>query len=126
MINIGTKIKKVRELRNYTQEYMAERLAMSQVNYSRIERNEVKIKQEKLKDIADILGIDLEALLAFDEKNIFNIMNNQISNQFINNSGTVNTYSIDDRIEKLYQDKVNFLEEKIATLSAELNKMKEQ
>jgi transcriptional regulator with XRE-family HTH domain len=125
MENIGTKIKKVRELRNYTQEHMAHKLSMSQVNYSRIERNEVKIKPEKLEEIANVLGVDVDALLSFDEKVVFNIMHNKATSN-ITYSGNINLYQIDSKIEKLYEDKISLMEEKIAMLSAELQKMKEQ
>jgi transcriptional regulator with XRE-family HTH domain len=37
---LGSKIKTIREMKNFTQEYIAEKLEMSQSNYSRIERNQ--------------------------------------------------------------------------------------
>ena len=39
MQRIGEKIKKIRELRNYTQEYVARELEMSLANYSKIDNN---------------------------------------------------------------------------------------
>ncbi|HXA02953.1 MAG TPA: helix-turn-helix transcriptional regulator, partial [Cytophagaceae bacterium] len=42
-MSVGSKIKKIRELRNYTQEYMADRLQMSQSGYSKIETDEVDV-----------------------------------------------------------------------------------
>ncbi|TAF76857.1 MAG: XRE family transcriptional regulator [Bacteroidetes bacterium] len=70
-MSIGFKIKKVRELRNYAQEYMAEKLVMSQAGYSKIERDEVDVNFNKLQQIADTLNIDVTKLIGFDEKNVF-------------------------------------------------------
>lgn len=71
MLHIGKKIKQLREWKNYTQEYMAEKLNISQSSYSKIEADEVKIDLEKAEAISEILGITLNQLISFDEKNIF-------------------------------------------------------
>lgn len=55
MYQTGNKIKKLRELRNFTQGYMAEKLGISQSNYARLENDEVGISNERLKQIADVL-----------------------------------------------------------------------
>lgn len=73
---IGHKIQKLRELKNYTQEYMAEQLKMSQANYSRLENNSIEMSLDKLQVIAKVLEISLEDLISLDEKVVFNISNN--------------------------------------------------
>ena len=50
-MQLGNNIKKIRELHNLTQEYMAGRLGISQAAYSKIENNELKMNQEKLQKI---------------------------------------------------------------------------
>jgi len=72
MVDIGQKIKKVREIKGYTQEYLAEQLDISQKTYSQIENNQSKLDVNRLQKIADILEIGLIELLSFDDKNIFN------------------------------------------------------
>jgi DNA-binding XRE family transcriptional regulator len=47
-MKIGNRIKKIREFKNYTQEYMAGQLGISQRAYSKIENDEVSISIEKL------------------------------------------------------------------------------
>jgi transcriptional regulator with XRE-family HTH domain len=84
-LRIGKKIKQLRELKNYSQEYMATQLKMSVPGYGRIERNEVDVSMERANQIATVLGISLTELISFDEKYIFNnYANNQ--NAFIINS----------------------------------------
>ena len=53
---LGHKIKNIRELKNLTQEFVAEKLDISQSAYSKIER-ETKISDEKLAQIAEILEV---------------------------------------------------------------------
>jgi transcriptional regulator with XRE-family HTH domain len=84
-LRIGKKIKQLRELKNFSQEYMASHLKMSVPGYGRIERNEVDVSIERANQIANVLGISLTELISFDEKYIFNnYANNQ--NAFVINS----------------------------------------
>ena len=46
----------MRELKNLTQEHLAEELGMSVSGYSRIERDEVKLSSDKLVKISEVLG----------------------------------------------------------------------
>jgi|SRR5690554_6925736 len=69
---IGKKIKQLRELKNYSQEYMAKNLNMSIPGYGRIERNEVDVSIERAHQIANVLGISITELISFDEKYVFN------------------------------------------------------
>jgi transcriptional regulator with XRE-family HTH domain len=82
-IEIGKNVKKFRELRNFTQEYMAEQLAISQQGYSKIERGEGEVAFSKIEQIAKILNIRIKELIEFDEKYIFNNTFQQTQNGFI-------------------------------------------
>jgi transcriptional regulator with XRE-family HTH domain len=70
-MELGIKIRKIRELRNYTQEYMAQKLSMSQTGYSKIERNECDINISKLQQIADVFEMPLTDILDFNQNTIF-------------------------------------------------------
>ncbi|TAF98593.1 MAG: XRE family transcriptional regulator [Cytophagia bacterium] len=71
-MEIGKKIKKLCELRNITQEYMAEKLDTSQQNYSRWEKGEIEITVSRLEQIAKVLDMRPEDIFSFDEKIVFN------------------------------------------------------
>ena len=76
---LGRKIKKLRELKNYTQEYMATNLQISQNTYSRIENENVKISTDRLKEIASVLEVPSEYLISEDRPLLtFNTSNNTI------------------------------------------------
>lgn len=75
MDKLGYKIRKIRESKDFTQEYMAQQLNISQNVYSKLERGEIKITTDRLTLISEILQIPEESLLK-DDFNVFNIYNN--------------------------------------------------
>lgn len=70
--NLGEQIKKFREMRNFTQDYVAKKLEMSAQGYGKIERNEVELTIQKLHTIANILNTTIQDILGFEDKFIFN------------------------------------------------------
>src|ERR1700752_4040915 len=63
MNSIAYNIKRIREEKNLTQEYVASRLGISQNAYSRIENNRTKLSTDRLRLIAHILNMPLHELL---------------------------------------------------------------
>ena len=68
--NIACKIKKHRELKNYTQEYLAQRLNISQNAYSKIETGSVKLTIDRLISICSVLELPVIEMFTCDE-NLF-------------------------------------------------------
>lgn len=71
-MSVGNNIKKLRELRNYTQTYMSIQLEISISAYSKIERNETKISLKRLEQISEILNVSVNGIIQFDEKILLN------------------------------------------------------
>lgn len=74
MHNIGQKVKELREKRNYTQEYMAEQLGITQGSYSKIEQNKSNPPISRLLKIAAILEINTDEyseLVGTNERTVF-------------------------------------------------------
>ena len=65
---IGKKIRKIRLLRGYKQEYMAITIGLSQTGFSKIETGETKMTLERASDVANALGMTLVELLEWEEK----------------------------------------------------------
>ena len=68
-----TKIKQIRELKNFTQEYIAQQLNLSTRAYSKIETGETQLTINRLNEISAILEVQPMEVLGFDDKKIFNI-----------------------------------------------------
>jgi len=66
---IAGNIRKVREFRNYTQDYLAAKLDISQNAYSKIELGYSKITLDRLFQIAQILEVEVTQLLYFEPAN---------------------------------------------------------
>ena len=110
MVTIGTKIKKIRDLKGLTQEHLADKLNMSVTGYGKIERDEVDLPFSRLEQIAEVFKVKVEDIVSFDEKVVFN------------NYGTANDrsfsiiYEYSTKTEKLYEDKIKLMEDKIKYL----------
>ncbi len=73
MYHYGTKIRKHRQAKGYSQDYMATQLSISQNAYSKIESDQTNVKANTLERIAEILGVDKMKLMAGDDANSYNI-----------------------------------------------------
>lgn len=112
--SIRNNIKSIRELKNYTQEYMAEELGITQAGYSKIEKGKTDISLTKISQIASILEITPDMLFQFDTK-IFlsNLKESKKQNPFEDASLMV---------KKLYEDKISLLELLLSKTDSELNR----
>ena len=108
---IGNKIKKLRELKGFKQEYMAERLGVSQQSYSKLESEKTDVPFSKIEQLAEIFQIKPEELIAFDEKVVF-YLNAQYTTA---NNGVYNN-NFPEKMQQLYEDKIKLLEEKVIWL----------
>ncbi len=117
MTTIEEKIKNIREIKNFTQEYMAEKLGITQAGYSKIESGATKISYSKIIDISKILGVEVEELLAFDSQKYFNSFNNVKGN----NNGSVTIQIEDGDVKKLYEDKIELLNKLLKMTEQKLN-----
>ena len=77
MNNVGFNIKRVREQKGYSQEFMASRLNISQASYARLESQEIKLSIERLQQIADILETNISSFFDSSKLTIQNQTNNE-------------------------------------------------
>lgn len=115
-MHVGQKIKKLRELKNYTQEYMANQLDMTQSSYSKIETGETDISYSKLEKIAQALQIRPEDIITFNEHMVFNVMHNQTGQGLV-------IYQLTDEVKKLHEEQVSTLKAEITHLKQVLEKV---
>ena len=71
-MNYHEKLKKFRELRNYTQEYMAENLDITQRAYSSIENGKTQLTVDRLFEIAKILNVTVIEILDLEITTSYN------------------------------------------------------
>ena len=122
MSSIVEKIKNLREMKNFTQEFMAEKLGITQTAYSKLECGSTKISYSKIEEISKIFDIQVEELLAFDSQKYFNSFNNIKGS----NNGSVTIKVEEGDIKQLYEDKINLLQKLLYITENELNKYKDK
>jgi transcriptional regulator with XRE-family HTH domain len=120
-LKIGHKIKKLRELKNLTQEHMAQFIGISQGAYSRMELGETEITYTKLERISEELGMKPEEVIAFNESMVFNVMNNQTGNGLV-----INNKQLSDTERTMYEQQINLLKEENAYLKTVINGLLKQ
>lgn len=90
MSEVHETVRTMREINQFTQEDMAEKLGMSVNGYSKLERGISKISLEKLEQIANIFNINVSDLYSAKEKGFFCL--------FSENSQNNSTYYSNDAL----------------------------
>jgi transcriptional regulator with XRE-family HTH domain len=115
-MELGVKIKKIRESKNYTQEYMSNQLNISQNTYSKIETGGIKLTVDRLKQISDVLDVTIEDIMS-NETQTFNFHNSNIDKFY----GYIETLHEDNK--ELQQTTIKLLNEQITYLKSENDKL---
>ena len=118
-MKVGQKVKKMRELRNLTQDYMAEKMAMSQSGYSKIEQDETDVPFSRLLQICKILDVNILDLLSFEGDKLFFNINNQH-----NQNGSAFFFGKEEK--DLYEKSIAELQNEITFLREMLEKAMEK
>ena len=107
--HIGRKISRIRELRDMKQEALAQALGISPQTVSTIENSET-IDDEKLTEIAKVLGVTVEAIKNFSEEAVLNIIGNTYN---VDNSSAVNygcTFNPLDKLMQAHEEQIKLYE----------------
>jgi len=82
----------MRRVKGWTQEEMAEQLAMSINGYSKIERGETHLSDDKREKLAHIFGVEPQDFFNFDGKVILNLVNfnDQSNNKVLTQNSIAN------------------------------------
>lgn len=118
--HIGRNISRIRELKGMKQEALAIAIGSNQQAISIIENSET-VDQERLVNIANALGVTVEAIENFSEEAVFNFFNNFYDNsssaQGSGNNNVNCNFNPLDKVVELYErlvqaekDKVEYLE----------------
>ncbi len=107
----GDKIRSIREMRGFSQEYLSQKLGIAQNSYSRIENNQTKLSSEMLEKLAKELGVSPIDILS-NEPTIINFYgaNHGAQGSF----GVIETFNAGQK--ELYEKIITGKEEEIARL----------
>lgn len=113
-MSIAHKIRRIREIKNYSQEFVAQKLDISPKAYSKLENEETKLSVDRLYQIAEILEVKPEDLMNFDEKVVIYSISN--------GDGVVYNKNVSDGERSAYEKLIAHLQDEIAFLRTQLAK----
>ncbi|GGF24020.1 helix-turn-helix domain-containing protein [Flavobacterium limi] len=108
-------IKNIRELKNYTQEYVAGQLGLTQSGYNKIEKGKTILGKNRLLKIAAVLEVSVDEIINFQSS---------ISVK----TEVEKTPEIDAvvKLNKIYQKKIKLLEKALEDKTNELDTAKKK
>ncbi|WP_291153185.1 helix-turn-helix domain-containing protein [Flavobacterium sp. UBA7680] len=119
--HIGRNISRIRELKDMKQEALAQALGTSQQTISAIENSET-VEEQKLIEIANALGVSVEAIKNFSEEAVFNIIGNTFQDHGNITTGNYGcTFNPLDKVVELYERLVQAEKDKVEYLEKLLN-----
>lgn len=111
---VGAKIRKTREEKGITQEFLAQCLDITQSNYGRLEKDDARLTVPKLLKIAEVLEVSVSYLLGESATRIIQQSNNETANAYnvdtIINADKEHISTLRDEIaflRKIVEDKLN-------------------
>lgn len=118
-MDIAKNIKKFRELRELSQKQMAEKLDITQQNYSKMENGEVDFPISRLFSIAEVLSVRATELISVDEKVVFNTTQNNFQDGAI---GIQQGQTLAQELQKQYEARIEAQQNEITRLHSLLEK----
>ncbi len=113
-MHTGYNIKRIREIKGYSQKAIADKLGMSVTGYGIIERGTTDVKDKRLVQIARVLGITREDIQNFNPEVYFNTAGTQ--------EPILNTNTITTAEKELYKTIIQHKDEEIAYLRSLLKR----
>ena len=111
---IAKNIRKYREIKGYSQEYVAHQLNINQASYAKLENNSTKITIDRLFSIAKLLETEISEILDLKNQTIYNVYDNQ---QAVGHQQVENLYQEN---KEVYQELLKAKDEQIALLKEQI------
>lgn len=135
-MEIYEKLKFMRSFKNWSQEEMASRLGLSVNGYAKIERGETDVTLSRLKQIVDVLGIDLAELFGLNEKNVFHFAGTHYAHHhqvnYSSDASATEPIELKHELEKSHliiqqrEKEISYLQEEIVQLKEIIDLVKKQ
>ncbi len=117
--SVADRIKEHRLQKNYSQDYIAKKLGISQKAYSKIENNETRLNVEALVSIAEIMQIPVNQFFTEAKAPVLNDFSSGREGDNV-----IYKTQNDNNIEHLYQQLLQAKEEIIAAKNTEIDTLK--
>jgi transcriptional regulator with XRE-family HTH domain len=121
---VNKKVRAIREFKGFSQEYVADKLGLTQSQYSRREIGSINFSSEEIGDLARILGISVAVLYSPDSleemiQKSLSIATGGIPSQYLQTEIAENKHLI--RLVEMLEDKIKDKDERIKELEIALH-----
>lgn len=99
-------IRKIREINQFTQEEVAERLGISVNGYSKIERGKTKITLDKLEQIAELFKMNVADLYSAKEKGFVYFLSEHHGSNYYQSDNQLLTENRELKLAAQYKDEI--------------------
>ncbi len=123
-MHIGYNVKKVREIRNLTQQYVADKIGLSLKQYGKIESGQIVLDENRLEKIAESSDVSVDKIKSYDENVILNntFYNEHGANVVIQNGLSEEQIANYERLIEEKDKRIVLMEEQIILLKKLLEK----
>lgn len=118
---LNEKIRVLREMKNWTQEEMAERVNMSKNGYAKMERGESRLAVETLEKIAQVFDMDMVELINISDKGLVCLFSESNSGTHYGNfyQGSESVLAQNEKLQLTIQHKNEIIAQKDELLEAQ-------
>jgi transcriptional regulator with XRE-family HTH domain len=121
--NLSNKIKLLREVHNYTQEYVAGHLEISQNTYSLMEKGETKLTIDRLEKLAQLYKMDVVDLIQSNNQTYINTITHS---QGVCSHHVTITHQLTEEEKNIFQSTIDRLEKENEKLHKLIEKLSEK
>ncbi len=124
--NLGTKLKMLREVHNYTQEYVANILDIAPATYCLLEKGQAQFTIERIETLANLYKMDITDLLKISDQNIVHSITHSNVNGIFNENLNISQEVVSEEDKKFYTATFNMLREQNEKLIKLIDKLSEK
>lgn len=113
VLQVDKNLRKIRELRSFSQDYVACQLGISIRAYSKLETGETQLTIKRLNEICEILEVSPLDVLTFNEKELFHSTKKK-DNDDVYSLNSLLIQQLEQRINDL-KNEIDFLRDQLKT-----------
>jgi transcriptional regulator with XRE-family HTH domain len=121
---LGNKLRVLREIHNYTQEYLANVLDVAPNTYSLMEKGQAQFTIDRIEKLAQFYKMDITDFMKLSDQNIIHTITH--SNGICSDTVNIHNNGLADEEKNLYKDMIKRLEEQNDKLIKLIDKLSDK
>lgn len=123
---LASKLRMLREVHNYTQDYVASVIDVSTNTYSLMEKGQAQYTIERIEKLANLYKMETTDFLKFSDQHIIHSITHSNGNGICSENVNIHNLGVGEEERNLYKDMLNRLEEQNNKLISLIEKLSEK